>query len=271
MRHRGGGLADRVAGEVRRIATVGALRVLAPFAPPPPLRPVSAFGLTFPNPLGVAAGFDRNGTLVDALAAAGFGFVEVGTVTPEPEPRRCRGASAVAGCLAAARRTTVIGVNVGSPRPGLGEPVRHDYVAVMRALRGQADYFVANLSAPHRRRGADVAMIERFLEHLARERDALGVPLLVKVVDEDESGVPAALPAVKRLGLDGVVLVASSTWRVADMAEVLAPVPLISVGGIADADGARAHLRAGAVLVQAYTGLVRGGARFPRRIVEGLP
>lgn len=260
----------RWADGIRRIATAGAVRALAPFAPPPPLRPVSAFGLTFPNPLGVAAGFDRNGTLVDPLAAAGFGFVEVGTVTPDPQPGRCRGAAAVAKRLSAARRGAIVGINVGSLRPGLGDPVLLDYVTVMRTLREQAAYFVANLSSPFLRRDAEPAQIEGFLERLARERVALGVPLLVKAVDE-VGGMPVAVQAAKRLGLDGVVLVASSTQRVAELADALAPVPLISVGGIADAADARARLLAGAVLVQAYTGFVRGGARFPRRLVEGLP
>ena len=254
---------------IRRIATAGALRALAPFAPPPPLRPVSVFGRTFPNPLGVAAGFDRNGTLVDALAAAGFGFVEVGTVTPDPEPGRCRGAVAVAERLSAARRGAIVGINVGSLQPGLGDPALLDCVAVMRTLREQAGYFVANLSSPLRR-DADPARLDGFLGRLARERDTVGVPLLVKVVDEGE-GVPAAVLAAKRLGLDGVVLVAASSRRVAELAEFLAPMPVISVGGIADAEDARARLRAGAALVQAYTGFVRGGARFPRRLVEGLP
>jgi dihydroorotate dehydrogenase len=231
---------------------------------------VSVFGLTFPNPLGVAAGFDRSGTLVDALAAAGFGFVEVGTVTPDSEPGRCRGAAAVAERLSAARRGAIVGINVGSLRPGLGDPVRLDCVAVMRTLREQADYFVANLSSPLRRRDTDPARLDGFLGRLARERDAVGVPLLVKAVDEGD-GVPAAVQAAKRLGLDGVVLVTASTRRVAELADLLAPMPLISVGGIADAEGARARLRAGAALVQAYTGFVRGGVRFPRRLVEGLP
>ena len=129
------------------------------------------FGLHFPNPVGLAAGFDKNATLTDELATLGFGFIEIGTVTPRPQPgtpapRLFRlpadealinrmgfnndGAAAVAARLAGRRnRHLIIGGNIGKNKDTPNEHAAADYVACFDALADVVDYFVVNVSSPN--------------------------------------------------------------------------------------------------------------------------
>lgn len=129
------------------------------------------FGLKFPNPVGLAAGFDKNAVLTDELASLGFGFVEIGTVTPRPQPgnpvpRLFRlpqdaalinrmgfnndGAAAVAARLARRQnRQLIIGGNIGKNKDTPNERAADDYVAAFEALAEVVDYFVVNVSSPN--------------------------------------------------------------------------------------------------------------------------
>lgn len=258
----------RILGDaVRRTATAAAVRVLAGLrgARPPPALPVTAMGLRFPNPLGLAAGFDRTGALVVPLGGAGFGFVEIGTVAaPAAAP-----ADAVFGGL--------LGVNIGSRRSGLDAPVVEDYAAMLRAAWNGADYVAANLSSPFLRRDGDRAALDRLLRRL-KDEQAAGTaatgrwrPLALKVNGGGAGEpMPVVVAAARHYGFEGVVLVTPCVRRLAQVAAFLAPATVISVGGIGTAGDVRTRLEAGAALVQVFTGFVRGGPWFPRRVLAAL-
>jgi dihydroorotate dehydrogenase len=180
----------------------------------PPSAPVQVMGLSFPNPIGLAAGLDKNGAHIDALASLGFGFIEVGTVTPRPQPGNTRPrlfripqASALINRMgfnnlgvdrlvrnASARRWRgVLGVNLGKNFDTPIERAAEDYVSGMRKAHAIADYLVVNISSPNtkdlrRLQGADE--LARLLATLRVEQDALArasdrrVPLAVKIAPD---------------------------------------------------------------------------------------
>jgi dihydroorotate dehydrogenase len=208
--------------------------------------PVEAMGLTFPNVLGLAAGFDKFGVGIDALAALGFGHIEVGTVTGEPQPGNPRprlfrlpedravvnrmgfnndGAEAVAARLAARGRRPhpVLGINIGKtkvvPDDDQGA-VEADYEKSTRLLAPHADYLVVNVSSPNTPGLRDLQAVERLgplLEHVRRVADgvtASGVPLLVKIAPDlaDKDVLEVADLAVE-VGLDGIIATNTTTSR----------------------------------------------------------
>ena len=156
-----------------RRATSLSLRALKRFQPPP--KRVTLFGVTFPNPIGLAAGFDKNGVALPAWAALGFGFVEVGTVTAKPQPGNPRprifrygeqqalinrlgfnndGADIVANRLRRLRESgrwpaIPVGVNIGKSKLTPVDQAPDDYLQSFRRLRNFADYFVLNVSSPN--------------------------------------------------------------------------------------------------------------------------
>ena len=194
-----------------------------------PATPISAMGLRFPNPLGVAAGFDKAGRLYNGLGALGFGFVEVGTVTARaqpgnPRPRLFRlpedqallnrmgfnnpGAAAVAEALAAhPPRGIVLGVNIGKSKVTPIEDAAADYAESARLLGPLADYLVINVSSPNTpglRSLQSVAALGPIVDAVQHELAALHktTPLLVKIApdlaDEDIDAV-ADLAMARRL------------------------------------------------------------------------
>ncbi|HWF72230.1 MAG TPA: quinone-dependent dihydroorotate dehydrogenase [Solirubrobacteraceae bacterium] len=286
---------------------------------------VRAFGLTFPNPLGVAAGTDKNLTWFEELGALGFGFVEVGTVTalpqrgnPRPRIHRVLADRALInsmgfpnnGATAAARRLrkrtgpTLIAVNIGKSKAAT--EAAGDYRESVRQLAPLADLLVLNVSSPNTPGLRDLQTIDA-LSSLVREVrveltaiDA-DVPLLVKISpDLHDSEIDAIAHAAMELGLAGIVAVNTTTTReglgpdgvnVSAMPGGLSGPPLkrravevlrrlhretkgelvlVSVGGVETAADALERIRAGATLVQAYTGFVYGGPLWPSRINRGL-
>lgn len=202
---------------------------------------VKAMGIEFPGPLGLAAGFDKNAEGIDALAALGFSFVEVGTVTGEPQPgnptpRLFRlpkdravvnrmgfnndGAEVVAERLARRKvkgrgRDVVVGVNIGKtkavPESDV-DAVIVDYEKSARLLAPYADYLVVNVSSPNTPGLRDLQSVERLrplLEAVRRQADAVTdrhVPLLVKIApDLSDDDVLAVSDLAVELGLDGIV------------------------------------------------------------------
>ena len=235
---------------------------------PPLIRPVKAMGLDFANPLGLAAGFDRTGHLLPTLAALGFGHVEVGTIT--------RGTAKTMFPSTVERRLCV-GINIGSPRRGLDEEVIDDYVAVFERVWDRADYVAINLSSPFLARGGDTpgvdALVDRLSEVWAIRCAETGrrVPLLIKVAcGAPGTPLPAAIAAIRRHKLSGVVLVSSSLQQIAAVCEYLDGAAVISVGGVASGADVESRLAAGAALVQIHTTLVRDGPGSPKRILADL-
>ncbi len=192
-------------------------------------RPVVVAGLRFKNPLGLAAGFDKNGVALPFWRAIGFGFVEFGTVTPRPQPgnegpRMWRfpelgalgnrlgfpndGAAAVAARLRRSKREgDVVGINLGKQKETPLERAADDYVEALEATRGVADYWVVNVSSPNTP-GLRELQSRAWLEGLLRrvKGAAGGTPLLVKLSPDLEAAALAdAAGAVLASGCDGVV------------------------------------------------------------------
>lgn len=202
---------------------------------------VTALGLTFPGPLGLAAGLDKNAQAVRGLAATGFSHVEIGTVTARAQPGNERprswreldvkglrnrmgfnndGADAVARRLARLRsrrsgRGVVVGVNIGKTKVTEPQDAPLDYAYSARALAPYADYLVVNVSSPNTpglRDLQSVASLRPILEHVRAAADEAvpdrRVPLLVKIApDLADADVDAVADLALELGLDGVVAV----------------------------------------------------------------
>lgn len=278
-----------------------------------------AFGLRFPTPVGVAAGFDKNARIPRALAALGFGHVEVGGVTAEaqsgnPRPRMFRlrpdralinrmgfnneGADAVGARLDRTDLPHVpVGINLGkSKSTPLGEAPA-DYRYTYNAVADAGDYFVINVSSPNTpglRSLQNRDALEAIVDDL---QDAGAAPLLVKLSpDLPGPAIEESLDVVDENGLDGIVVTNTTTERpeslqspsqaepgglsgdpIEERATGLVrfvaertDVPVVGVGGVSDAEGAYRKIRAGASVVQLYTGLVYEGPSLAREINEGL-
>jgi dihydroorotate dehydrogenase len=210
-----------------------------------PELPVQAFGLTFANPIGLAAGYDKDGLGWRGLACLGFGHIEIGTVTPRPQPGNPRprlfrlpeqralinrmgfpgqGADFVAGRLRGSRPLgLVLGVNLGKNKDTPLESAYEDYLALMDVFAPLSDYLALNISSPNtvglRRLQARQAL-ESLLAPLASRRQELQarlerpVPLLVKLApDLTEAELDDALEAIQSAGMDGVIATNTTTSR----------------------------------------------------------
>jgi len=227
-------------------------------------RPVEAMGLAFPNVVGLAAGFDKNGVGIDALAALGFGHVEIGTVTGEPQPGNPKprlfrlpadravinrmgfnndGAEVVARRLAARGRRgrPVLGINVGKTKAVPEDDqaaVEADYEKSTRLLAPHADYLVVNVSSPNTPGLRDLQAVERLrplLEQVRRVADdvaAARVPLLVKIApDLGDKDVLEVADLALAVGLDGIIATNTTISR-EGLATDAATVEGIGAGGL---------------------------------------
>ncbi|PCG14230.1 MAG: quinone-dependent dihydroorotate dehydrogenase [Sphingomonas sp.] len=306
-------------------AHVAAIRALAawgtagtPMAPPAPALPTRVAGIDFPNPVGLAAGLDKDARAIAGLFALGFGSVEVGTLTPRaqpgnPKPRLFRlvedravinrmgfnngGLAAGIARARAARRTGVLGINVGANKDATDRVA--DYVAGVTAAAPVADYITINVSSPNTPGLRDLQQGAALAELLAACMAARGAtPLFLKVAPDLDAGMIdgvaraaidarvdalvmgnttvsrpplSARDAGETGGLSGAPLRDLARARLADMRRATGTaVPLIAVGGIDSGAEAYARIRAGASLVQVYTALVYDGPGLPRRIVAEL-
>lgn len=289
---------------------------------PDPALATEVFGLHFPNPLGLAAGFDKDAEVPDAMLALGFGFTETGTVTPlpqqgNPRPRLFRlskdraiinrmgfnnqGVGATKARLSARGRQGFVGANVGANKDSTDRIA--DYGVCMKALAGQADYFVINVSSPNTPGLRALQSREPLMEIIASAKDALsathGAPLLLKVSPdlgpEDraevaaasiESGIdgliisnttlarPDTLTSPNRIeegGLSGAPLMESATRALGEFYHLTSgQIPLIGVGGISSGADAYQKICQGASLVQLYSALVYGGPGLIAEILADL-
>ena len=206
--------------------------------------PITSMGLRFANPVGLAAGFDKHGEAVDGLGRVGFGFIEVGTVTPRPQPGQPRprvfrlpgasalinrlgfpsdGAEAVAARLSRRRFRGVVGVNIGKNADTRIEKAVDDYVSAFRMLHGVADYIAVNVSSPNTPALRALQARERLgplLAALLEERNAArasaskALPILVKISpDAERSELEDLAALVKSLPIDGVIATNTTVAR----------------------------------------------------------
>ncbi|MBI3292638.1 MAG: quinone-dependent dihydroorotate dehydrogenase [Elusimicrobia bacterium] len=294
-----------------------------------PRLSVRLWDLTFPNPVGLAAGFDKGCEWVAGLPALGFGFLEVGTITPlphggNPSPRLFRAVKDEAlinrlgfnnpGAKVArerlrrfTQRLIPIGVNIGKTPTTPQEDAISDYLNALEALFHYADYLVLNVSSPNTqglRQFEAPSRLEELLSAVCeRHRQLAGragghrPPLLVKISPDLSpeqleqvteaalrhhlGGIIATNTTVSREGLrtlvtqeggvSGLPLVARSTAVIQRIfRQVKGRLAVIGVGGIFSAEDAYAKIRAGASLIQIYTGLVYRGPGLVKRVNAGL-
>ena len=307
------------------------LKVVA--APVVPALRQQIFGLSFTNPVGLAAGLDKQGVAVPAWSALGFGFAEIGTVTPRPQPGNPKprlfrlpadravinrfgfnseGAVAVAenlsqpGHQGPACRELRLGINIGKNKETPNDAAVDDCLRCVDALHAFADYFVINVSSPNtaglRTLQASGALRPLVEQVVMRVKTTAGreVPVLVKMSpDMSEADLIASVAAAVEGGATGVIATNTTTSRSGltthgspagetgglsgapltraanDACRALfrhlgRRIPNIGVGGIFNADDAYARVRAGASLIQVYTGFIYEGPQVVSRIVTGL-
>ncbi|OYX37276.1 MULTISPECIES: dihydroorotate dehydrogenase 2 [unclassified Sphingomonas] len=296
-------------------------RLGTPFAAPPPdpILHSTVAGLRFASPLGLAAGVDKNGDAIDGWFGLGFGSVEIGTLTPLPQPGNPKprifrliedravinrlgfnngGIDAALPRAKAARRKGVLGINVGANKDAVDRVA--DYTHGVTCAAPIADYVTINISSPNTPGLRDLQHGAALAELLAACDAARGTtPLFLKIAPDLE---PAAIDDIARAatanhidalivsnttisrpatlrsrhatetgGLSGAPLASLARARLADLRDATGgALPIISVGGIDSAAEAYARLRAGASLVQLYSGLVYEGPGLARRINTGL-
>jgi dihydroorotate dehydrogenase len=322
----------RLSPETAHDLGLAGLQRLAPlWLPPrvPSTLAVSCFGLTFAHPLGLAAGFDKNGDYLDALGAMGFSHIELGTVTPRPQPGNPKprmfrppggallvnrmgfnnkGVDHLVSRLQRSRYRGIRGISIGKNADTPIDRAVEDYLDCLRKVYAHADYIAVNVSSPNTarlRELQDPDGLQRILGSLLEARAALAadhakrVPLLVKIApDLDADQIAAIAAAVKSLGLDGVIATNTTTdlsalgpaWpaecrgglsgaplharSVAVIAQLRAELgdrfPIIGVGGIVDAERASMTRRAGANLLQVYTGFAYHGAALIEEVLDAL-
>jgi dihydroorotate dehydrogenase len=308
------------------------LKWLKPFWPAldiPPELSVRCFGCTFAHPLGLAAGFDKNGDFLDALGAMGFAHVELGTVTPRPQPGNPRprmfriadhralinrmgfnnkGVDHLVARISGSRYRGVRGISIGKNFDTPLENAQDDYLACLRKVYVYADYVAVNISSPNTARLRELQArdgLQRILSTLFEERALLHqrhgkrVPLLVKVAPDltaeqisalsidlrefevdgviatntsiDHSMLGNAPAAEQSGGMSGAPLHPLSVRVIAQLrAELGRDFPIIGVGGIVSSELAMATLRAGANLLQIYTGFAYRGPGLVEDILGAL-
>lgn len=296
--------------------------------------PVTLAGVRFPNRVGLGAGLDKNGVAVDGFGAMGFGHIEVGTVTPRPQPGNPRprmfrlppkqalinrmgfNNHGVAALMANLQRSAerfragggIVGINIGKNAATPIENAADDYVACLAAAHAQADYVAANISSPNTKNLRSLqsdAALDALLAALQSENRRLAVdhgrrvPLFVKLApDLDDAALRRVAAALRRHGIDGVIATNTTVARdaVAGLrhadetgglsgaplrdasnhaiallrSELGSGYPIIGVGGVMNADDARAKAAAGADLVQIYTGLVYRGPALAGEVARAL-
>jgi len=293
-----------------------------------PVLEKELFGLKFKNPVGLAAGLDKNAHWLPELKALGFGFIEVGTVTPRPQPGNPKprlfrlpadqalinrmgfnneGVEALARRLEKRPEGIIIGGNIGKNKDTPNEEAAEDYLTCFRRLFDGVDYFVVNVSSPNTpglRELQEKEPLKRLLGRLQEEnmRRQKPRPLLLKIApDLNREQTDDIIEIVKSTGIDGIIasntsiarqglktpepvlaaygpgglsgrpLLEPSNKLLAYLRQSLGPAfPLIGVGGITDAGAALAKMKAGADLIQVFTGLIYRGPKLVKEIKKAL-
>ncbi len=292
-----------------------------------PQQPRSVMGLTFPNVLGLAAGMDKSASAVEAWGALGFGAVEVGTLTPRPQPGNPKprlfrlpehealinrmgfnnpGIQSAVKKLKHRRTKAVVGVNIGKNFDTPNENAVSDYLICLKAAYPVADYIAVNISSPNTKGLRDLqaeGAVRELIFALKKEQAVLKqehgkqVPLLVKIApDLNDMQIEALARVFNEQNIDGVIATNTTIDRSAITGHRLAnetgglsgapvrersnlvlqafrmllkeQIPLIGVGGIVCGADAVEKMKAGAALVQVYSGLVYRGPGLVREVLE---
>lgn len=292
-----------------------------------PTKPVSCFGLDFPNPIGLAAGLDKNAECIDAFAAMGFGFIEVGTVTPLPQqgndkPRLFRlpehraiinrmgfnnhGVDALVENVKKAKYNGVLGINIGKNKGTAEEDALSDYLICLKKVHKYASYITINISSPNTpglRNLQYGEALNALLNGLKTETEKLDkahvkrVPLLVKIAPDlspeeveqiahslietgmdgviatnttlDREAVKGHRYAKEMGGLSGAVLTQKSEEITRLLHQALAgKLPIVGVGGISNAEDAKARYMAGASLLQVYSSFIYQGPPLIKALIN---
>ncbi len=282
------------------------------------------FGLEFPNPVGLAAGFDKDAKLYKELASFGFGFIEIGTITPKaqegnPKPRLFRlkedqalinrmgfnngGADAAVDRLVNRPKGLIVGGNIGKNKSTPNELAEEDYLKSFKALHPHVDYFVVNVSSPNTPNLRELQEKKPLSDLLLSLKNAnkefrKQKPILLKIAPDlsheqlddiieivqttkidgiissnttiDRSNLKSDQNHINQIGaggLSGLPLKEKSTEIIAYLSSRLGPdCPIIAVGGIFTGEDALEKLKAGASLVQVYTGFIYEGPGMVKKI-----
>lgn len=285
-------------------------------------------GINFPNPVGLAAGFDKDARLIDELAAFGFGFIEIGTLTPKPQPGNEKprlfrlpkdkglinrmgfnngGVHAAVARLKNRRSKVIVGGNIGKNKITPNEQAFEDYNTCFETLYPYVDYFVLNVSSPNtpglrelqekeplRKLLSDVIALSKakskykpVLLKIAPDLNEAQLIDVVEILKETKTdGVIATNTTISRAGLttpeseivaigngglSGKPLAERATEVISFLRNQLGPdYPIIGVGGIMNAQDALEKLKAGADLVQIYTGFIYEGPGLIKAINKSL-
>ncbi len=322
--------------ETAHAVTLNALEMLANlhlsslfFGKPPSGKPIKIMGLEFKNPIGLAAGLDKNGDCIDGLGALGFGFVEIGTITPRPQagnpqPRLFRvpeenaiinrmgfnnqGVDYLLANVAQSSFKGILGINIGKNVDTPLENALDDYLICLKKIYVFADYITINLSSPNTpnlRKLQHGEELERLLAHLKNAQSQLKtehhkyVPLVLKIAPDltdpeieeigttllkhQMDGVIATNTTSSRIGIEhlpisketgglsGAPVFEMSTQVVSKLSSILEEkIPIIAAGGISNVEQAQAKLKAGASLIQLYTGFIYQGVPLVHDLIKNL-
>lgn len=272
------------------------------------------FGRTFLNPIGLGAGFDKNATMIRAMQILGFGFTEIGTVTPRaqagnPKPRMFRHVAEESiqnamgfnneGLLSVQKRlkerfpfTTPIGINIGKNKTTSETEAINDYITLIKALHELGDYLVINISSPNTPGLRDLQNEEFITRLFSEAKEITNKPILLKIAPDmsKEDAVALTTLAVEK-GADGIIatnttidyslvknpqsigglsgaVLREKSFEIfeAIAKELYGKTTLISVGGISSAKEAYRRIKAGASLVEIYSGLIFHGFDMIRDI-----
>ena len=209
---------------------------LLPAGKPLPAEPVDVMGITFPNRIGLAAGLDKNGEAIDGLARFGFGFIEIGTITPRPQPGNPRprmfrlpevrgiinrmgfnnhGVDALVANVKAAKFRGILGINIGKNFDTPIEQAADDYLACLDKVYGLAGYVTVNISSPNTKNLRQLqgeSELDNLLgrlkarQHELAEQHGRYVPLTLKIApDLEPAQVISIADALRRHRIDGVI------------------------------------------------------------------
>ncbi len=305
------------------------LKLLSLFSPNLPIVPRKVMGLDFANPVGLAAGLDKNATCFNALGSLGFGFVEVGTVTPVAQagndrPRLFRlqadqaiinrmgfnnsGVDSLVERINKRRYQGVLGINLGKNKATAEEDALSDYIKGMQKVYSSADYISINISSPNTpglRNLQYGEALDTLIKGIVEERKSLSdqhgvrVPIAVKVApDNDTEVLKGIVDTLIKYEIDAVIATNTTLSREGLVEQVLASeagglsgaplrersteviseihqhagsdLPIIGVGGIASSEDALEKIKAGASLIQLYTGFIYQGPKLIEEVVKGL-
>lgn len=294
-----------------------------------PKKSVSAFGLQFPNPVGLAAGLDKNGDYMGALLGLGFGFMEIGSITPKPQPGNPRprlfrlpktqavinhlgfnnlGVDYCVEQLKKRKVKGIVGVNIGKNLTTSLDDAYKDYQYCFEQIYPYVDYVTINISSPNTpslRELQSEQYLSKLLNHLKEKQRWLEdhhqrhVPLLFKISPDltseqlkvitllflehrlegliatnttnSRQGVEGLMHANEDGGLSGKPLFPKTLAIIKKLYRLMQnAVPIIGVGGVFSPEDAEAFLKAGACLVQIYTGLIYQGPGLVKSIVSSL-